>query len=62
MNAGMQPIGNSQFGSRSRPRTRGRMRVEDLDGIGSSIEAPGYGSGRSGLVNRERIHLSRVPL
>lgn len=48
--------------SRPRPRTRGRTRVEELDGIGSSIEAPGYGNGRSGLVNRERGHLLRVPL
>lgn len=41
-------------GSDSRPQKRGRMRVEDLDGIGSTILAPGYGTGRSGLVSRER--------
>lgn len=63
MKAGMRSTASSPFGSRSRPRTRGRTRVEDLDGIGSSIDAPGYGCGRSGLVNRERTHHSlQVPL
>jgi hypothetical protein len=61
INAEMQPTGISQFGGRH-PRPRGRARVEDLDGIGSSVQAPGYGSGRSGLVNRGRAHPTRVPL
>jgi len=64
MNAGMRSTASSSpFCSRSRPRPRGRTRVEDLDGIGSSMDAPGYGSGRSGLVNRERtLHFLQVPL
>lgn len=33
---------------------RGRATAEELDGWGSSLFAPGYGSGRSGLVARER--------
>jgi len=57
--------GRSQSGSDSLPRTRGRARVEDLGGPGLSSDAPGYGTGRSGLMNRERVigsHLARVPL
>ncbi|KXN92271.1 hypothetical protein AN958_08724 [Leucoagaricus sp. SymC.cos] len=50
--------------------SRGRARVEDLDGIGFSTKAPGFGNGRSGLVGRERDRererslgiASRVPL
>ena len=50
-------------GSSSRPRGRGRARVEDLEGFGMSTDAPGYGNGRSGLVDRERDHhFQRVPL
>lgn len=60
----------SQSGSRNRERPRGRTRVEDLNGIGCSTEAPGFGNGRSGLVGRERDRererslgfVSRVPL
>ena len=55
----------SSSGSRSRPRTRGRARVEELGGRGFSRDAPGYGNGRSGLVDRGRAtgsHLIRVPL
>ena len=48
--------------SRTHPQPRGRARVEDLDGIGSSTDAPGYGRGRSGLVSRERAHPNRIPL
>ncbi|TFK42348.1 hypothetical protein BDQ12DRAFT_719228 [Crucibulum laeve] len=53
--------------SSSRPQARGRARAEELDGRGVSREAPGYGHGRSGLVNREReramgVHSVRVPL
>lgn len=35
---------------------RGRARVEELDGLGSGDEAPGYGNGRSGLLDRERAN------
>ena len=55
----------SPSGSRSRPRTRGRARIEELGGRGFSRDAPGYGNGRSGLVDRGRAmssHLTRVPL
>jgi hypothetical protein len=33
-------------------RARGRMRTENLDGVGSTVNAPGFGSGRSGLLRR----------
>ena len=55
----------SQSGSNSLARMRGRARVEDLGGLGLSSDAPGYGNGRSGLMDRERgpgSHLTRVPL
>lgn len=55
----------SKSRNRTQPKTRGRARVEELDGVGSFADAPGYGSGRSGLVSRERAlasHLMRVPL
>ncbi|KAF9265566.1 hypothetical protein L218DRAFT_957172 [Marasmius fiardii PR-910] len=32
---------------------RGRLRVDELDGIGGGVMAPGYGNGRSGLLDRE---------
>ncbi|ESK84906.1 hypothetical protein Moror_14907 [Moniliophthora roreri MCA 2997] len=38
----------------SRPPQRGRMRVEELDGVGGCSQAPGYGNGRSGLLDREQ--------
>lgn len=51
-------------------RPRGRARVEDLEGIGFSTNAPGFGYGRSGLIGRERDRdrerslgfVTRVPL
>lgn len=53
----------SKSRSRSRPRVRGRARVDELEGVGSFAEAPGYGNGRSGLLNRGRTgHSMRVPL
>jgi len=55
----------SQSGSESPARMRGRARVEDLGGPGLSSDAPGYGNGRSGLMDRGRgtgSHLARVPL
>jgi hypothetical protein len=55
----------SQSGSESPARMRGRARVEDLGGPGLSSDAPGYGTGRSGLMDRGRgigSHLGRVPL
>ncbi|KAE9409439.1 hypothetical protein BT96DRAFT_984520 [Gymnopus androsaceus JB14] len=41
--------------STSRPRPRGRAMVSELDGVGASQEAPGFGHGRSGLLHRERV-------
>ncbi|KAF9036622.1 hypothetical protein BJ165DRAFT_1408714 [Panaeolus papilionaceus] len=56
-------IETSPSNSRSRPRTRGRTRLEDMDGVCLSTEAPGYGNGRSGLVDRERsANVHRIPL
>ncbi|KAK0196858.1 hypothetical protein F5146DRAFT_970960 [Armillaria mellea] len=40
----------------ARPHTRGRARVEELDQVGGSEDAPGLGYGRSGLIDRERGH------
>ncbi|KIM79678.1 hypothetical protein PILCRDRAFT_90031 [Piloderma croceum F 1598] len=46
----------------TRTRTRGRIAVDELEGIGFSTEAPGFGVGRSGLLNREReVHPSFFP-
>ncbi|THU85632.1 hypothetical protein K435DRAFT_805718 [Dendrothele bispora CBS 962.96] len=42
------------------PRTRGRARVDELDGLGNSTEHPGYGHGRSGLLDRERVFTQRT--
>lgn len=41
-------------GSRLRARTRGRARVEDFGRDSHSTDAPGFGYGRSGLLDRER--------
>ena len=41
-------------GSQFRIRTRGRARVEDLGRDSYSTDAPGFGYGRSGLLDRER--------
>lgn len=45
----------------SRRSSRGRAHVDELDGIGTTENAPGYGHGRSGLLSRERraIHHHR---
>lgn len=61
-NAGISQMGVAarHSGSGSRPHARGRMRVEELDGIGSTNTAPGYGTGRSGLVSRERGQQRRI--
>lgn len=58
-------LDRSKSRNRTQPKTRGRARVEELDRVGSFADAPGYGSGRSGLVSRERAlasHSTRVPL
>ncbi|TFK30112.1 hypothetical protein FA15DRAFT_699666 [Coprinopsis marcescibilis] len=56
-------IERSQSNSQSRARRgRGRVTVEELEGVGSFTQAPGYGNGRSGLLNRERFPAQRVPL
>ncbi|KAL0946760.1 hypothetical protein HGRIS_012936 [Hohenbuehelia grisea] len=44
----------SQSGRSGSRKSRGRITVQDLDGNGGSAAAPGYGYGRSGLLNRER--------
>jgi hypothetical protein len=41
--------------STSRPRPRGRAMVSELDGVGGTQDAPGFGYGRSGLLHRERV-------
>ncbi|KIK59592.1 hypothetical protein GYMLUDRAFT_44553 [Collybiopsis luxurians FD-317 M1] len=46
--------------STSRPRPRGRVMVSELDGMGGTREAPGYGHGRSGLIHREQAFLQRL--
>ncbi|KAF5373713.1 hypothetical protein D9758_000746 [Tetrapyrgos nigripes] len=43
-----------------RPQARGRARINELDGIGTSAEHPGYGYGRSGLLDRERMQVQRA--
>ncbi|KAF8637329.1 hypothetical protein AX17_002830 [Amanita inopinata Kibby_2008] len=42
----------SEASTRMRAKLRGRLRAEDLDDF--SADAPGYGNGRSGLMDRER--------
>lgn len=44
----------SGYGSAGRTK-RGRARADDLDGMGFSADAPGYGIGRSGLMDREKV-------
>ncbi|KAH7910761.1 hypothetical protein BJ138DRAFT_1008110 [Hygrophoropsis aurantiaca] len=51
---------NSSSGGQVR-QGRGRVRTNELDGPGSSRDAPGYGNGRSGLRERERER-SRGPI
>jgi len=46
--------GRRQSRSPSHHRTRGRARVEDLGRDAHSTHAPGFGYGRSGLLDRER--------
>ncbi|KAJ7085794.1 hypothetical protein B0H15DRAFT_801911 [Mycena belliarum] len=46
------PVGRAGSESGSRARTRGRARVDELDGF-VSPERPGFGHGRSGLLARE---------
>ncbi|KAF8891226.1 hypothetical protein BD779DRAFT_1670869 [Infundibulicybe gibba] len=45
--------------SQLQAKTRGRARVEELDGLGLSAYAPGYGHGRSGLLDRARINTEK---
>ncbi|KAJ4487726.1 hypothetical protein J3R30DRAFT_839098 [Lentinula aciculospora] len=40
--------------STSRLRNRGRVMVSELDGLGGTRDAPGFGRGRSGLLHREQ--------
>lgn len=50
--------------SHSHHRTRGRARVEDLGRDAHSTHAPGFGYGRSGLLDRERgsgVQSMRLP-
>ncbi|KAF5389853.1 hypothetical protein D9757_003617 [Collybiopsis confluens] len=48
--------------STSRPRPRGRVMVGELDGMGGNLDAPGFGHGRSGLIQREQVFLLRGQL
>lgn len=56
--------------SRNSAKPRGRARVEDLEGMGFSPNAPGLGYGRTGLIGRERDRererslgfVARIPL
>jgi len=50
--------------SSARPgRSRGRVPVEELDSFVPLEMAPGYGNGRSGLVDRQRwANMNRIPL
>ncbi|EAU88785.2 hypothetical protein CC1G_01158 [Coprinopsis cinerea okayama7 len=56
-----QRFERSQSNSKSRTR-RGRVGVDELGGVGSFALAPGYGHGRSGLMDHERYAAHRVPL
>lgn len=60
-----QEADRSQSRSRSRARrTRGRARVEDLGRDAHSTYAPGFGFGRSGILDRERgsgVQSMRLP-
>ncbi|EIW84918.1 hypothetical protein CONPUDRAFT_162238 [Coniophora puteana RWD-64-598 SS2] len=49
----------SESGNHTR-LTRGRMRIHELDGPGSTLDAPAYGNGRSGLRERERLRLTGI--
>ena len=42
-----------------RAGTRGRLTVNELEGMGISTDAPGFGKGRSGLLSRERVTMGR---
>lgn len=48
--------------NRARTGTRGRLAVNELDGMGISTQAPGFGNGRSGLLSRERAPMGRSVL
>ncbi|KAF5315542.1 hypothetical protein D9611_004876 [Ephemerocybe angulata] len=54
----------AQSNCSSRTRGRGRVPVEELEGVGCFPLAPGYGNGRSGLMDRGRMGAlaKRVPL
>jgi hypothetical protein len=48
----------------NRTGSRGRVRVAELEGVGCLPDAPGFGNGRSGLLDRGRMTAlaKRVPL
>lgn len=47
-------------GSDNNQRTRrGRVALNELEGIGFTVQAPGFGNGRSGLVHRKRENSGR---
>lgn len=47
------------FENVSRTGTRGRLTANELEGMGISRDAPGFGKGRSGLLSRERATVGR---
>jgi hypothetical protein len=47
---------------RTRTRARGRIAVDELEGSGFTVEAPGFGIGRSGLLHRKRESTGRGTL
>jgi hypothetical protein len=41
-------------------KSRGRYKVTELDGMGGTVDAPGFGHGRSGLLDREHRKTERI--
>ncbi|TFL02955.1 hypothetical protein BDV98DRAFT_410503 [Pterulicium gracile] len=52
--SGISSMMASSPSNHRRGRVRGRARGECLDGAGNTVDAPGLGNGRSGLLHRER--------
>jgi hypothetical protein len=63
------PLPKAFFGDSSAPLSgsdnnytrarRGRVALNELEGIGFTVQAPGFGNGRSGLVHRKRENSGR---
>jgi hypothetical protein len=51
---------STRSGSESHTRrARGRMAVDELEGMEWPADAPGFGAGRSGLLDRARESIGR---